>query len=253
MAKQHLIYQVAVGKVPDYYECCIDSVARYATRIGADHIVQREPILKIAPLASQRSDNALRLGYLPIYEKECAFSHLGEYQKVAIIDADVYVKDSAPDVFDEYDTPFAGVVERELPCTATYRNKLVKHSQGQFSSLTDVEWLWDDSGAEFYNMGVMLLSDSLLEYLDETPQKFLKRPEFERFVNGEGHWRWSTDQTLLNWWLKKEKIRCTHLNWRWNALYGAVSDVSGAYFVHFFLSDKLPRKGAEIPEIAGKL
>ena len=120
MAVKHLIYQVAVGDTPDYYEFCIDSVGRYAERIGADHIVQREPILKIAPLASQRSKNALRLGYLPIYEKECAFSYLGEYQKVAIIDADVYIRDSAPDVFKEYDTPFAGVVERELPSTVQY-------------------------------------------------------------------------------------------------------------------------------------
>ena len=253
MAKQHLIYQVAVGEVPRYYGCCIDSVARYATRIGADHIVQREPILKIAPLASQRSENALRLGYLPIYEKENAFSYLGEYEKVAIIDADVYVRDSAPNVFDEYDTPFAGVVERDLPATRKYRDKLVKHSRGQFSTLKDVDWRWNEGGAEFYNMGVMLLSDSLLEYLDETPEKFIRRPEFERFVNGEGHWKWSTDQTLLNYWLKRADIACTRLDWRYNALYGAVSDVSGAYFVHFFLSAKLPRGGAEIPEIIGKL
>ena len=249
MAEKHLIYQVAVGEVPPYYEFCIDSVAQYAARIGADHIVQREPILKIAPLDSKRSDNALRLGYLPIYEKENAFSYLDRYAKVAIIDADVYIRDSAPDVFAEYDTPFAGVVEREMPCTVQYRNKLVKHSDGQFSSLKDVEWLWDDSGAEFYNMGVMLLSSSLLDYLDETPEKFLRRSEFERFVNGEGHWRWSTDQTLLNWWLKKENIPCTHLDWRYNALYNAVTDIGQAHFVHFFLSAKLPRKGAEIPEL----
>lgn len=249
MADKHLIYQVAVGEVPEYYEFCIDSVAQYATRIGADHIVQREPILKIAPLASQRSDNALRLGYLPIYEKENAFSYLGEYDKVAIIDADVYIRDSAPNVFDEYDTPFAGVVEREMPVTVQYRNKLVKHSDGQFSRLKDVDWRWNDSGAEFFNMGVMLLSDSLLDYLDDTPEKFIRRPEFERFVNGEGHWRWSTDQTLLNWWLKKAGVPCTHLDWRYNALYKAVNDVGPAYFVHFFLSAKLPKKGAEIPEL----
>jgi len=89
-------------------------------------------------------------------------------------------------------------------------------------------------------MGVMLLDKSILPYLNgQTPEQFLRRPEFERFINGEGHWKWSTDQTLLNWWLKKERIPTCDIDWKWNALYGAVRDVSEAYFVHFFLSAKL--------------
>ena len=47
---RRLIYQVAVGEVPGCYATCIDSAARYAERVGADHRVQREPLLKIAPL-----------------------------------------------------------------------------------------------------------------------------------------------------------------------------------------------------------
>ena len=66
----YLIYQVAVGPESELYEICIDSVARYCERFGIKHMVQREPKLCIAPVHSQRSDNALRLGYLPIFEKE---------------------------------------------------------------------------------------------------------------------------------------------------------------------------------------
>jgi hypothetical protein len=36
---------------------------------------------------SARSENALRLGYLPILEKECAFAELDRYERVAVIDA----------------------------------------------------------------------------------------------------------------------------------------------------------------------
>lgn len=237
-----LIYQVAVGEVPAFYEDCIASVARYCRRHGIDHIVQREPLLRIRPVKSHRSENALRLGYLPIYEKEAAFSYLDRYDRIAVLDADIYVRESAPLLFDELrEATFAGVLERDMPLTGDYLAKVRKHSEGQFRSLTDVDWQWNANGAAFYNMGVMLFGRGILPYLNgETPAEFLRRPEFERFVNGEGHWRWSTDQTLLNWWVKKSQMPVRNLDWRWNALYGACRDVSAAHFVHFFLSAKQP-------------
>ena len=248
-----LIYQVAVGETPAFYDDCTESVRRYADRIGANYFKQIAPILKIKPLNSCRSSNALRLGYLPIYEKENAFSYLHRYDQVLIVDADVYIKDDAPNVFELAETPFAGVVERDMPLTSQYRQKVQKHSQGQFGSL-DGNWLWDERGAHYFNMGVMLLNSSLLPYLrDESPTGFLRRPEFERFINGEGHWKWSTDQTLLNWWIKSENIPTTALDWRFNGMYGANPQALEAWFVHFFLSAKLPRRGAEIPDIISRL
>jgi len=252
MAKQ-LVYQVAVGEVPQFYHVCIDSVRSYCRRFGYDHIIQTEPLLKIAPIQSARSENALRLGYLPIYEKENAFSYLADYESVAILDADIYVRESAPDIFG-FQGDFAAVLERDMPLTPVYADKVRKHSQGQFSTLKDVDWDWDSRGAAYFNMGMMVLNQSILEYLNgETPEQFIRRPEFERFVNGEGHWRWSTDQTLLNYWVKKSGMKVRNLDWRWNALFGAVRSVSEAFFVHFFLSAKLPNKGAEIPQIIAKL
>lgn len=238
---RRLIYQVAVADVPPFYETCIESVARYAKRVGADHIVQREPVLRIAPLKSCRSENALRLGYLAILEKESAFAYLGQYDQVVIVDADIFIRPHSPDIFDQArDCDFAGVVERELPLTEVYADKVRKHSEGQFRNLTDVDWDWDERGAHYFNMGLMALNSSILPYLNgETPEQFIRRPEFERFVNGEGHWKWSTDQTLLNWWVKKSGMTTRNLDWRWNALYGAVKSCVGAYFVHFFLSSKL--------------
>jgi hypothetical protein len=101
---------------------------------------------------------------------------------------------------------------------------------------------------------VMVLGEGFRDYLEgQTPTEFLHRPEFERFVNGEGHFKWSTDQTLLNYWVKKSGMSVTNLDWRWNALYGAVKDIEQAYFVHFFLSAKMERKGAEIPDIIKRL
>lgn len=258
---RRMIYQVKVGPNPPvYYDICINSAAEYCKKYSIDHIVQTEPILKIRPLNSKRSESAVeRLGYLPIYEKENAFNYLNQYDQIAIIDSDIYIRDNAPNIFDQLDddTVFAGVMEKDMPLTNQYIGKIRSYSNGQYSRLKDVEW--DQSvnyGIAFYNMGLMLFSNKIKEYLNgETPEQFVCRKEFERFVNGEGNWKWSTDQTLLNYWVKKSGMKTKNLDWKWNTLFKAVRDevLPESYFVHFFLSNNLPKKGAEIQNIINDL
>lgn len=255
---KRLIFQVAVGETPPFYDICINSAANYARTIRADHIVLREPQLKIIPTKSQRSENALRLGYLPIFEKEYAFNYLDQYDQIAIIDADIYIKENSPNIFDQLDgCTFAAVAERDMPLTAQYIKKIKGYSEGQYSSLTDVNWKWSNThGAEFFNMGLMLFDKDIKQYLgNDTPEQFIKRKEFERFVNGEGKWRWSTDQTLLNYWVKKSGMKVKNLDWKWNALFKGIDDskLPESYFIHFFLSGNLPQKGMEIPQIVHNL
>jgi hypothetical protein len=251
----NLIYQVAVGETPPFYDLCITSVAKYCARYRIEHVVQREPRLKIRPRQSCRSANALRLGYLPIFEKAMALNYLDGARSVLILDADVYVRPSAPNIFEEQTgSDFAAVLEREMPLTNEYAHKVCKYSYGQYVDLDDVDWQWSEKGAAFFNMGVMLLGPRFGTYLHgQTPREFLERPEFERFVNGQGHWRWSTDQTLWNYWLKKTGLSVRSMDWRFNALYNAVRSVADAYFVHFFLAAKLPQGGLEIPAIIERL
>lgn len=254
---KNLIFQVAVGDVKPFYETCIQSVGKYADRIGADHQVLREPVLKIQPLNSHRSENAMRLNFLPIFEKEVAFSeeYLKTYDNICIVDSDIFIRHTAPNIFDQLDddTVFAGVAEREMPLTPQYAQKIKRYSQGQYGQLTDVDWKWDPQlGAEFYNMGLMLFSNKIIDYLDgQTPEQFIRRKEFERFVNGEGNWKWSTDQTLLNYWVKKSGMKTKNLDWAWNALFKGIEDskLPEAHFIHFFLANNLPKKGAEIPDL----
>jgi lipopolysaccharide biosynthesis glycosyltransferase len=253
-----MIYQVYVGNPSKLYDACVDSVAEYCEKHGIEHIVQKEPILKIKPdpTRSGRSSEAVnRLGYLPIFEKENAFSYLGQYDKIAIVDSDIFIKKDAPNIFDELtdEHEFAAVAEREMPCSKKYRSKIRKYSEAAFRQLSDVDWLWNDSGAEFYNMGLMLLNcDRFSKRLHgQTAHEFLSRPEFRDFIDGIGYFKWSTDQMLLNWWIKKEKISVKNLDWRWNALYKGIDDIylKDSYFVHFFLKDHLPEKGENVYEI----
>lgn len=251
-----LIYQVYTGKRTKLYDTCTASVKAYAKEIGADYIRQDHPILMIKPdvFITNRSKESYEKygGFLPIYEKENAFAYLREYDQVAIIDADCYVRSGAPSIFDDLDIgyDFGAVVEREMPLTPQYIQKIVQYSRMQYSNLRDVDWKWNNRGGEFMNMGVMVMNKSILKYLrGETPLQFLRRPEFKAFIDGMGPWKWSTDQTLLNYWIRKEKMRIKNMDWKWNGLYTANPMIKQCHFVHFFLKDKLPMGGENIDQL----
>jgi hypothetical protein len=255
---KRMIYQVAVGNQSSLYQHCIGSVNYYCNKYNIQHIVQTNPILKIKPDLERtgRSKEAVqRLGYLPIFEKENAFSHINNFDQIAIIDSDIYIRPDAPNIFEDLPNQYAfgAVAERELPCAKKYKSKIRKYSKSAFSNLTDVDWKWNELGAEFYNMGLMVLNcEKFKPFLkNQTPKEFISREEFKDFVDGVGFYKWSTDQMLLNWWVKKEKIPTKNLDWRWNGLYKGIDDnrLSEAYFVHFFLKDHLPQKGENVPAL----
>jgi hypothetical protein len=255
----NMIYQVKVGpNPPAFYDVCIDSVARYCQKYNIKHIIQTEPVLKIRPVNSHRSENALRLGYLPILEKENAFEYLDRYDKICIVDSDIYIRDHAPNIFDEIDdkTAFAGVYEKDMPLTNEYQKKIVSYSKGQYETLADSGMETGSFGFAFFNMGLMLFTKAILPHLaGQTPEQFLRRKEFEDMINGKGNWRWSTDQSLLNFWVHSSGMTRKSLDWKWNALFKGIRDekLKESYFLHFFLSNNLPCKGNEIPEIIANL
>jgi hypothetical protein len=258
---KRLIYQVyiPIRGQSNLYDFCIDSVSKYCKKYDIDHFILKEPKLKIKPDMDKTSRNKLGLlkeagDTLIIFEKEYSFTFFDQYDQIAVIDADIYIRDSAPNIFDElseqYD--FGGVLERSLPLTDSHRRKIQGYSKDMFERLNDVDWNWNKDGAEFMNMGMMLMNKSLIKYFNgQTPEEFIRRPEFKRFVDGDGLWKYSTDQVLLNWWLKKENIRVKHLEWKWNGLYrGAVDDqIKHAHFVHFFLKQQLPDKGENLEQL----
>ena len=160
---RRMIYQVYVGQPSALYDVCVTSMASYCAKHSIEHVVQREPVLRICPDMSrtERSHQAVaRLGYLPIFEKENAFSYIDQYDQIAIVDSDIFVRANAPDIFDQLPMQYAfgAVAERDLPCTKKHRSKITKYSKSAFGNLTDVYCRWNDLVAEFYNMGMMVLN-----------------------------------------------------------------------------------------------
>ena len=254
---KRMIYQVYVGKRRRLYDHCTNSVKEYCKEHGIDHVVQRSPILMIKPdpFMTNRHPRATQpLGCLPIFEKECAFSYWPKYDQIAIIDSDIWIRPGAPNIFDELDTEdFGGAVERQMPLTKQHRKSVDSYAQAQYRPLRDVEWNWEkNNGADYINMGMMLMNKSFEKYLKgETPHQFLRRQEFKPFIDGKGNWKWSTDQTLLNWWIRKERMKIKQLDWKWNALYTAIDNdkIKEAHFVHFFKQQSLPHNGENIEEL----
>lgn len=255
---KRLIYQVYIGHKSKLYDFCTASVQNYAKRYGIDYICQTEPILKIVPDMSRTGRSKLaveRLGYLPIFEKENAFSYLDKYDQIAIIDSDIYIRKSATNIFDEFQGEFGAVVERDMPITESYKHKIRTYSREQYAHLTKVDFSPNECGYEFMNMGMMIFSDSILKYLKgQSPEQFIHRQEFKDFVDGIGFHKWSTDQTLLNYWIRSEKMNIQRMHWKWNTLYGAVNapSLKDSQFIHFFLRDHLPLKGENVEELLTK-
>jgi hypothetical protein len=259
---KRLIYQVYVGKKSRLYDHCIASVAAYCKEHNIEHVIQKQPILKIKPdvFATNRSKESYEKhgGFLPIFEKENAFTYLKTYDSVAIIDADIWIRPGSPNIFDavpmQYD--FGGVLERDMPVTAPYLRKIANYSRMQYG-MSNINHLFDwkhksGAGADFYNMGMMVLNKGITTHTrNQTPMQFLNRPEFKAFVDGVGNWKWSTDQTLLNVWVKESKMMTKNLSFEWNGLFSAIDagKIKECNFVHFFLKDKLPLRGENVQEL----
>ncbi len=258
------IYQVAVGPQSKLYKHCIESVRQYARSIGAEHIVQTQPLLWIKPdpFTGQRSKESYEKygGFLPIFEKENVFGTFKNFDQVAVIDADIYIKPSSPNVFDTISTDchFGAQYERELPVNEKYKRQIIKYSREQLTNSVckkyEKEWDFDHpNGGAFFNSGMLVYNCApMLEKLGSTtPKRFMQRPEFRDFIDGIGPFRWQTDQIMLNYWAKKDNLTVEEVDWKYNALFSALEPgkISEAHFVHFFMRHKLPKNGECIDEL----
>lgn len=258
-----MIFQVSVGKPSKLYQHCIDSVAKYCEFHGIEHIVLTQPKLRIKPdvFSTNRSKESYEKygGYLPIYEKENAFEYLDDYKQIAIVDADIYIREGAPNIFDDFgeDKAFGAVCEREMPINKAYIQKIYNYSRMQYEPLQKkgMDFKRNEYGYEFFNMGMIVLNcQKFKPYLKgQSPKEFIERMEFKDFVDGQGAWKWSTDQTLLNYFLKKYEIPVKHMHWKWNGLFTANTKIDQCHFVHFFLKDKLPNAGENVKELMEKI
>jgi hypothetical protein len=258
----NLIYQVSIGENTKLTDFCTKSVKAYAERIGADYIIQEEPILKIKP-DEKRTERVgkcggwIKHGYMPIFEKENVFNYFNDYDKCCVIDNDIYIRPNViKNIFNKIDDNdvVASIYECDQPLTDEYARKINFYSVGSLHQRQDVKWEFKQkTGIDFFNSGVMLYnSKNMLKVLDGmTPKEFLSQPILKDFIDGIGNLKWQSDQLTLNYFFKKKDIKVKRLNWAWNGLFGALNEgsIKKAGFVHFFMKDNLPEKGENIEKL----
>ena len=253
----NLIYQVYLGEEKKLYNHCTESVKRYAETIGADYKILTSPKLRITPniFRTDRRDKTggwKKLGYMPIFEKENVFEYFKDYEKCCVIDSDIWIRPGSPNIFNEIDDEtVASVYECDLPMNEAYAQKIKGYSTSIWSNY-DYDWEWNPrTGGAFFNSGVMLYnSKKMLQALNGmSPRQFLEQSILADFVDGVGPLKWQSDQMTLNYWFKVKGIDVKKLDWKWNALYTAVLDIKEAFFVHFFLKDKLPDSGENVERL----
>jgi len=255
---KRLIYQVYVGKKSKLYDHCVASVKAYCEKYGIDHEVQKTPILMIKPdlFSTNRNPRAWEDygGFMPIFEKENVFDHFKDYELCCVIDADIYIRPTAPDIFEDFDQNYAvgSVYECDLPINNEYAQKI--NSYSRMLSMFQLNWdVRQRTGYSFFNSGVMMYnSNKMLKILKGmTPKEFLDQYELQDFINGVGLFKWQSDQMTLNYWFKKNKVSVQRMDWKWNCLYTTVSNgnLKDSHFVHFFLRDKLPSSGENVDEL----
>jgi len=260
---KRLIYQVYVGdfvKKSNLYDTCIESVARYCKEHEIDHYVQRTAMLRIKPdpLTSNRppASHVKFGGYMPIFEKENALGKLIDYDQVCVVDADIYIREDAPNIFEDVSTDFdmCSVFESEMPLNQWYKAKHIDYCQKLLTPFKQYDWNFNNGfGGSFFNSGLIVYnSERIIPFFrGETPAEFLSRDYFKDFIDGIGWLRWQGDQIMLNYWTKREGITVQHLDWKWNALFRGIEDsrIPEAHSVHFYMRERLPNLGENIQEL----
>ena len=125
----NLIYQVYLGEEKKLYNHCTKSVKEYAKKIGAHYKILTAPKLRITPniFRTDRRDKTggwKKLGYMAIFEKENVFDYFKDYKKCCVIDSDIYIRPTAPNIFNEISSEtVASVYECDLPMEEAYAQR----------------------------------------------------------------------------------------------------------------------------------
>jgi lipopolysaccharide biosynthesis glycosyltransferase len=206
---RNLIYQVFIGKPNAGYETCLKSVRDYTDKYGIDYFIQTVPRTAIGAY----------------FEKMFLVEKLGQYDRVAYIDADILVTPHAQNIFEKYPNPnvFYAYDENDVS-EHMDRDPYVKE-------LTPViPWPKNSRGKfVYFNTGVMIFSKPLLN-------EFNKMFSFDTIPKGP-RVNYFAEQTYYNYWLQNSVIPFVSLDHSFNrmdlGLYDPRNVRYEANFIHY--------------------
>ena len=144
-----------------------------------------------------------RLGK-PIWNKELIFERAKGYDKIGVVDSDTMIKWDAPNIFDEYDDEFCGVVDNvNLKWVYDSLNVYGKFFKGVEIDIDN----YINAGVLFFTKEHLSLFEDILSFY------FNNQTELDNWKLGGGK-----EQTILNYHLQKKNFKRKFLTPSWNLL-----------------------------------
>lgn len=192
---KNLIYIVAIdhntsaNKTSDYSQFCINTWKYWCNKHNIDLIVNTKHDTRFSR---------------PIWNKELIYDIGKEYDKIGIVDSDTMIRWDAPNIFNNIGKEFAGVVDN-----ADLRwiiNSLDVYENAFFKT-------WDRPNYnEYFNAGVLFFDKEYLTIFKQVLDFYLENQEIlDNWNKGGGR-----EQTILNYFLKKNNVNKKELLPEWN-------------------------------------
>lgn len=218
-SNRKVIYQVDLYPQGDkdrpfFYDATVnytmESVKRYAERIGADYFCIKEMPSKLQDVIMEHYGKSC-LAKMYVFEH---FLNTG-YDKMMILDCDMLARDCAPDVFEE--NPFT---EKDL----IFSTLCGKNNNKHIKVMKDV---YNYEIKQFYNGGIYLANrkgaKNIFKYLSIDLHTLLNK---NKFLNNRLH-----DQHLVGYLVEKNNLNIGIINgWKWNRNWSSTAEFKSNAF-----------------------
>ena len=192
---KNLIYIVSISDTTSkidhtkYSEYCINSWKYWCHKNNID--------LKVI------TENDGRCGKV-VWNKELIFERAEGYEKIGIVDADTMIKWNAPNIFNNFDDEFC--MSRDLVNWNWVHNSIQNYSKFFKNIQLDIS-SYGNAGVIFFHKLYLPLFKEVFEFYQEN------KKELDFWDKGGGR-----EQTVLNFFLKKNNVDIKFLDGSWNLL-----------------------------------
>lgn len=155
-----IIYTVSVNP-GECFNACTESQKRYADRIGVDFLCRDK---------WENWNDDLQTDS----EKRHIQELLKDYDKVLYLDADVFIKADALDIFDYYKDIDDFIIYNEAMFNGVNMDAQIKYCVNQYN----INWHKTNGYYDWLNAGVMLCSKGHEKVFDYNPKNFFKFQNF---------------------------------------------------------------------------
>jgi hypothetical protein len=177
-----------------YFEHTINAWQYYCNKNSIDFIVVREKMPNVK---------------YSVWHKEFVFDYVGDkYDKIGIVDFDTMIKWDAPNIFELYDDEFVGVLDQTSINWMNLSQTAYRNTFPQFKNM-------HVGLSEHINGGVLFFTKNHKPFFETLKQFYFdNKPVLDNWnIPNTGK-----EQTLLNFHLKRDGIKCKYLPYAWNTV-----------------------------------